>query len=329
VEATVGKEKGGLRINFQYVYKFSRVFVLLLIIFAVALMSDVFFTPSNGINVLRQASLTVLLALGETIVILTAGIDLSIGAVLTLAGIATASVLKAGLPMPLGILAGVGLGSLAGLVNGLMVAVIGLPPFVATYGTMWIAAGFAVVLMRGYIIYGFEPAFRFLGIGKILGIPTPIIIMAVFWAATWFLLSRTTFGRSIFAVGANREAARLSGINIKKTLISAYTLSGFFAGLAGVVFTARLNAAEAGLGEQMLLPTIAGVCIGGTSLMGGEGGIGGTVIGVVIMTIIANAMNLLGISSIWQSPVQGVVIVVAVLLDQWGRRATARQQAGG
>ncbi len=328
MEATVGKPRAGLRINFQQLYRFSRVFVLVLIIILMTALSPVFFTPRNALTVLRQASVAALLALGMTVVILTAGIDLSMGAVMTLAGIAGATVLKTGVPWPLGLLAGTALGMAAGVANGVMVAYIGLPPFVATYGTMWIAAGLAVVLMRGYIIYDFAPAFRFLGIGEIMGISTPIVIMIIFAALSWFLLKRTTLGRSIYSVGANSEAARLSGINVRKTLVLAYMISGFFSGLGGMVFVARLNAAEAGLGEQLLLPAIAAVSIGGTSLMGGSGSVIGTVIGVLIVTLIANGMNLLGISSIWQAPVQGVVIVVAVLLDQWGRRAAERQEMG-
>jgi len=328
MEATMEKRRS-LQLDARLLYRFSRVFVLALIIVGMTIASPVFFTASNGINVLRQASVATLLALGMTVVILTAGIDLSMGAVMTLAGIAGATVLKTGVWWPLGLLAGIALGVGAGLANGLMVAYIGLPPFVATYGTMWIAAGLAVVLMRGYIIYDFAPSFRFLGMGQIGGIPTPILLMIAFVAISWFLLMRTTFGRSIYAVGSNKEAARLSGINVKKTLVLAYTFSGFFSGLGGMVFVARLNAAEAGLGEQLLLPTIAAVAIGGTSLMGGSGSVIGTVVGVIIMTLIANGMNLLGVSSIWQAPVQGLVIVLAVLLDQWGQRAAARQEAGG
>lgn len=328
MEATMEKE-ARFKLDARQLYRFSRVFVLLLIIIVMTLLSPVFFTATNGINVLRQASVATLLALGMTVVILTGGIDLSMGAVMTLAGIAGATVLKMDVWWPLGLFAGVALGVLAGLANGAMVAYIGLPPFVATYGVMWIAAGLAVVLMRGYIIYDFAASFRFLGMGHIASVPTPIVIMIIFVALMWFLLNRTTFGRSIYAVGANHEAARLSGINVKKTLILAYTVSGFFSGLGGMVFVARLNAAEAGLGEQLLLPTIAAVAIGGTSMTGGQGSVIGTVIGVLIMMLIANSMNLLGISSVWQAVVQGLIIVVAVLLDQWGRRAAARQEAGG
>jgi ribose transport system permease protein len=318
------------RLDVSFLYRFSRVFVLAFLVILMALVSPAFLTKTNSINVLRQASLAAILALGETIVILTAGIDLSIGAVLTTSGIVAGTVLKIeGLPVWVGMLAGLGFGSLVGLVNGLMVAVVRLPPFIATYGTMWIATGLSVVFLRGYIIYDFDPRFRFIGKGYVLGIPMPIIIMAGMYLVFYFLMHRTTLGRSVYALGANREAARLSGIKVEGTLIKAYTISGFCAGLAGLLFVARLNAAEAGLGESLLLPVIAGIVLGGTSLLGGEGSIIGTLIGTLIMIIVFNGMNLLGISSIWQATVQGAIIIIAVLLDQWGRRAAARSEAGG
>jgi ribose transport system permease protein len=327
---TAKAKPASFHLDVSFLYRFSRVFVLAFLVILMALMSPAFLTKTNSINVLRQASLAAILALGETIVILTAGIDLSIGAVLTTSGIVAGTVLKIeGLPVWVGMLAGLGFGSLVGLVNGLMVAVVRLPPFIATYGTMWIATGLSVVFLRGYIIYDFDPRFRFIGKGYIFGIPMPIIIMAGMYLIFYFVMHRTTFGRSIYALGANREAARLSGIKVESTLIRAYAISGFCAGLAGLLFVARLNAAEAGLGESLLLPVIAGIILGGTSLLGGEGSIIGTLIGTLIMTIVFNGMNLLGISSVWQATVQGAIIIVAVLLDQWGRRAAARQEAGG
>lgn len=325
---TARKKPAEFRIDISFLYRFSRVFALVLLVTLLALVSPAFLTKTNGLNVLRQASLAAILALGETIVILTAGIDLSIGAVLTTSGIVAASVLKIeGLPIWVGVLAGVGFGALVGFMNGVMVAMVRLPPFIATYGTMWIASGLSVVFLRGYIIYDFDERFRFIGKGYLFGIPMPIIIMAGVFLILYFVMHKTTFGRSIYALGANKEAARLSGIQIEKTLIIAYTLSGLCAGMAGLLFVARLNAAEAGLGESLLLPVIAGIVLGGTSLYGGEGGVAGTLIGTLIMTIVVNGMNLLGISSVWQATVQGAIIVIAVLLDQWGRRAVARREA--
>lgn len=330
MQETAAKKPAGLRLDLSFVYRFSRIFVLALLVTFMALVTPNFLTGTNTINILRQASLSAILALGETIVILTAGIDLSIGAVLTMSGIVGATVLKMeGVPLWVGVLAGVGCGALVGLLNGLMVAVVRLPAFIATYGTMWIAQGLAVVFLRGYIIYDFDKRFRFIGTGYFLDIPMPIIIMALVFGVFWFIMHKSTLGRSLYAVGARQETARLSGINIQRTLILAYTFSGLCAGLAGMLFVARLNAAEAGLGDSLLLPVIAGVVLGGTSLFGGEGGISGTVIGVIIMMIIINGMNLLGINSVWQGPVQGAIIIIAVILDQWGRRAAARQQVGG
>jgi ribose transport system permease protein len=318
------KSRGGF-LDPRILYSGSRLFVLILLGIALTLASPVFLTGTNALNVLRVASLLVILGIGETIVILTAGIDLSIGSVLTLSSVIAATGIKADVPLPLALASGLAVGAGLGLLNGLMVAVVKLPAFIATYGMMWVASGFAVVLLKGHVIYGFKEDFRFLGVGNPMGIPMPIIIMVILWIPAYLLMRRTTFGRSLYAVGANQEAARLSGVKKDQTLILAYTLSGILAAAAGLVYVARLNASEAGIGANMLLPTIAAVVIGGTSLFGGEGGIVGTLIGALIMTIVQNGMNLLGIESVWQGVVLGALIVVAVLLDQWARKTLARE----
>lgn len=315
----------GWHLDPRILYTGSRLFVLVLLCIVMTVASPVFLTGSNALNILRVASLLVILGIGQTIVILTAGIDLSIGSVLTFSSVIAALALKAGVPLPLALAAGLAVGAGLGLLNGLMVAVVRLPAFIATYGMMWVAAGFAVVLLRGQVIYGFEDTFRFLGVGSLLGVPMPIVVMAILWVPTYVLLRHTIFGRSLYAVGANQEAARLSGVKKDRVLILAYTLSGFMAAAAGLVFVARLNASEAGIGANMLLPAIAAVVIGGTSLFGGEGGIVGTLIGALIMTIVQNGMNLLGIESVWQGVVLGALIVVAVLLDQWARKVLASE----
>jgi ribose transport system permease protein len=309
----------------RLLYGSSRLFVLVLLCLVLTLASPVFLTGTNALNVLRVASLMVILGIGETIVILTAGIDLSIGSVLTISSVIAALALKAGVPLPVAAVSGLAVGVALGFLNGLMVAVVKLPPFIATYGMMWVASGFAVVLLKGQVIYGFNEDFRFLGVGNLMGIPMPIIIMVILWIPAYLLMRRTTFGRSLYAVGANQEAARLSGVKKDQTLVLAYTLSGLLAAAAGLVYVARLNASEAGIGVNMLLPTIAAVVIGGTSLFGGEGGIVGTLIGALIMTIVQNGMNLLGIESVWQGVVLGALIVIAVLLDQWARKALASE----
>jgi ribose transport system permease protein len=311
----------------RILYSGSRLFVLILLCIVLTVASPVFLTGTNTLNILRVASLLVILAIGETIVILTAGIDLSIGAVLTLSSVIAATMLKADMSLPLSLTSGLAVGAGLGLLNGLMVAVVKLPAFIATYGMMWVASGFAVVILKGHVIYGFKEQFRFLGVGSLMGIPVPIIIMVLLWIPAYLLLRRTTFGRSLYAVGANQEAARLSGVKKDQTLILAYTLSGFLAAAAGLVYVSRLNASEAGIGGNMLLPAIAAVVIGGTSLFGGEGGIVGTLIGALIMTIVQNGMNLLGIESVWQGVILGALIAVAVLLDQWARKALADESS--
>ena len=313
------------RLDPRILYSGSRLIVLVLLCIILTVTSPVFLTGTNVLNVLRVASLLVILAMGETIVILTAGIDLSIGSVLTFSSVIAATMLKADFPLSLALVSGLAVGAALGLLNGLMVAVVKLPAFIATYGMLWVASGFAVVILKGHVIYGFKESFRFLGVGNFMGIPMPIIIMMALWIPTYLLLRRMTFGRSLYAVGANPEAARLSGIKKDRTLIIAYTLSGFLAAAAGLLYVSRLNASEAGIGANMLLPAIAAVVIGGTSLFGGEGGIVGTLIGALIMTIVQNGMNLLGIESVWQGVILGALIAAAVLLDQWARKAVARE----
>ena len=311
----------------RILYSGSRLVVLILLCIVLTVTSPVFLTATNILNVLRVASLLVILAMGETIVILTAGIDLSIGSILTFSTVIVATMLKADFPFSLALLSGLAVGTALGLLNGLMVAVVRLPAFIATYGMLWVASGFAVVILKGHVIYGFKENFRFLGVGNLMGIPMPIIIVVILWIPTYLLLRRMTFGRSLYAVGANPEAARLSGVKKDRTLIMAYTLSGFLAAAAGLLYLSRLNAAEAGIGSNMLLPAIAAVVIGGTSLFGGEGGIVGTLIGALIMTIVQNGMNLLGVESVWQGVILGVLIAAAVLLDQWARKALADESS--
>lgn len=322
--ATVATSRGW-HLDPRILYTGSRLLVLGLLCAVLTIASPVFLTTTNVLNILRVASLLVILAIGQTVVILTAGIDLSIGSVLTFSSAIAALALKAGIPLPLAVAAGLVVGAALGFLNGLMVAIVKLPPFIATYGMMWVAAGFAVVLLKGHVVYGFDEDFRFLGVGNVMGVPMPIVLMVAMWVPSYLLLRHTTFGRSLYAVGANQEAARLSGIKKDQILMLAYTLSGLLAAAAGLVFVARLNASEAGMGANLLLPAIAAVVIGGTSLFGGEGGIVGTLIGALIMTIVQNGMNLLGIESVWQGVVLGALIIVAVLVDQWARKASASE----
>jgi ribose transport system permease protein len=297
-----------------------RLIGVLLIAVALSLASDAFVTASNLLNVLRQASLIFLSASGLTLVIVGAGLDLSIGANLGLSACFAAAAIKSTGTLSLGVAAGLGCGIVIGILNGVLVTKLRLPPFIATYGMLWMLYGINYWYMQGETIYGFPPEFRDLGSGSALGIPIPIYLMAAGLLAGGIFTRYTTFGHEIYAIGANIEAARLSGIPVSSRLILLYTLSGAMAGLAGVVYLARLNSAEAGIGSPLLLPAIAAVLIGGTSLFGGGGGLGGTVIGALILTLVLNGMNLLGINSNWQPLITGVIILLAALIDSVTRR---------
>ena len=287
---------------------------------ALALSSDAFLTVSNLLNVLRQASLIFLSASGLTLVIVGAGLDLSIGANVGLSACLAAAVIKSTGMLSLGFGAGLACGMAIGILNGLMVTQLRLPPFIATYGMLWMLYGVNYWYMKGDTIYGFPPEFRALGSGNWLGVPIPVYLMIAAVLAGGIFTRYTTFGHEVYAIGANAEAARLSGIPVGSRLILSYTVSGAMAGLAGVVYLARLNSAEAGIGDALLLPAIAAVLIGGTSLFGGSGGLLGTLIGAIILTLVLNGMNLLTINTNWQPLVTGVIVLLAASVDSFTRR---------
>jgi ribose transport system permease protein len=290
-----------------------------------AALSDVFFTANNLLNVLRQASLTFLVGSGVTLVILAAGLDLSIGANVGLSACVAAAVMKATGSMALGVAAGLACGTTIGIMNGLMVTLLRLPPFIATYGMLWMLHGATYWYMSGQTIYGFPQGFRAIGSGYWLGIPTPVYLMVVCLAVGSVFVRYTTYGHEIYAIGANAEAARLSGVPVRARLNLVYTLSGAMAGLAALVYLARLNSAEADIGEPLMLPAIAAVLVGGTSLFGGVGGLSGTLIGAVLLTLVLNGMNLLNIHSNWQPLVTGVIVLLAAGIDTVTRRRVEAQ----
>ncbi len=297
----------------KFLIPYSRILILLVLCTLISFFSPHFLQTSNIINILRQAAILNILGVGMTVVIITGGIDLSNGAVLALSSCTAAILLKdAGLPMPIGIIAAVIIGSCCGLINGTMVAKVAIPPFVITYAMMFFTRGLAFLFLQGKIIYGFTPEFRFIGTGYVWGVPMPIIISAVVTIIFIFMQKYTPFGSEIYAVGADEEASMLSGIRTKSVVIRVYILSGILSALAGIVYMARLNASEPVIGEAFPLDAIAAVLIGGTPLSGGEGGVGGTVIGALVITIIINAMNLLGISSLLQTFVLGALIIIMI-----------------
>lgn len=301
-----------------------RLLALGLLCLALSLASDAFLTATNIVNVLRQAALLFLLASGATLVVLTAGLDLSVGANVALSACLAATLLKSTGSISLAVSVGLGCGLLIGIANGLLVAVARIPPFIATYGTLWILYGVTYWFMKGETIHGFPAAFRVLGSGYWMGIPVPVYLMAAFLLLGVIFAQRTRWGHEIYAVGANPEAARLSGIPVKSRLVLVYAVSGAMAGLASLIFLARLNSAEGDIGEALTLPAIAAVLIGGTSLFGGAGSVFGTLIGALMLTVVLNGMNLLAIDANWQPVVTSVIVVLAVFLDNLTRKGDGR-----
>ena len=300
-------------------YRLLAVFIICVVL---SFVSEAFLTTNNLLNVLRQASLLFFMASGLTLVILTANIDLSIGATVGLSACVAATVIKATGSPWIGAPVGIGIGALVGLANGVLVTKLRIPSFIATYGMLWVAHGATYYYMGGQSVYGFPAEFRALGSGYFLGIPIPIYLMVVFLLLGNLFLNRTTFGQQIYAVGANAVAARLSGVPVKRRLILVFVASGAMAGLASIVFLARLNSAEGDIGEALTLPAIAAVVIGGTSLFGGVGSLFGTLIGCLILTLILNGMNLMNVNANWQPLVTGFIVILAVWLDMKTRSQT-------
>jgi len=294
---------------------FYRLLAVVLLCATLAMLSDVFLTTNNLLNVLRQTALLFLMASGLTLVILTAGLDLSVGANIALSACLAASVIKStGSPL-LGMATGIGCGAIVGLANGILVTALRIPSFIATYGMMWMLTGVTYYYMAGETIHGFPPAFRQLGSGYLFGVPTPIYVMVVFLLIGGLFAQRTIWGQQIYAIGANPIAARLSGVPVERRLVLVYAVSGAMAGLASLIILARINSAQGDIGEELTLPAIAAVLVGGTSLFGGSGSVAGTLIGAFFQTLVLNGMNLLQINSSWQPLVTGFIILLAVWID--------------
>ena len=299
---------GAIRIGF-------RLLAVAVLCAGLSVASDAFATVPNLMNVLRQAALLFFMASGLTLVVLTAGLDLSVGANIGLAACLAGTALKSTGEPALAIAIALGVGAGVGLLNGVLVAFLRIPSFIATYGMLWILHGLTYYYMAGSTVYGFPRGFRQFGNGFLLGVPVPVWIMAGSLLLLAGFAGRTVWGQQVYAIGANPVAARLSGIPVRRRLITVYTLSGLTAGLAALVFLARLNSAEADIGESLTLPAIAAVLIGGASLFGGVGTLFGTFVGTLLLTLVLNGMNLLQIDARWQPLVTGVIIVAAVWID--------------
>jgi ribose transport system permease protein len=288
---------------------------LLGLIVVLWILTPHFLTVSNLLNVAQQATIIAIIAVGMTFVIITGGIDLSVGSVLAFAGVVMANALQSGVPLPLALLIGLGIGLLCGVINGLLITIGRLPPFIATLGMMSVARGAALMFTEGRPISGFPEGLRSIATGEILRIPAPVVIMIVVYLIAHFVLKRTKLGRYTYAIGGNEEAALLSGINVRLNKTLVYGIAGLLSGLAAILLTARLNSAQPIAGMNYELDAIAATVIGGTSLLGGEGTVSGTLIGALIMAVLRNGLNLLSVSSFFQQVVIGSVIIFAVLID--------------
>jgi len=279
------------------------------------ILTPYFLTVSNLLNVAEQTSINAIVAVGMTYVILSGGIDLSVGSIVALSGVVLGLALRSDQPLAVAVLAALVSGAGCGVANGLLVSLGGLPPFIVTLGTMSIARGAALLVTEGRPISGFAAPFRAVATGRIGFVPAPVIVTAGVYVLAHLVLTRTTFGRYVYAIGGNEEATRLSGVAVRFHKAMIYVVSGLMSAVAAVILTARLNSAQPIAGMMYELDAIAATVIGGTSLMGGEGTLGGTLVGALIMGVLRNGLNLLGVSSFLQQIVIGGVIVVAVLLD--------------
>jgi len=320
----------------ELIQKFAALIGLILLGVVFSITSDAFLTTSNGMAVALQTTAIGYLGLGATLVIITGGIDLSVGSVLALSGVCAALCVKAGFPVFPAMIVGMIVGTLSGCVNGLIITRMKLPPFIATLGMMMVARGVSLQITGARAISGLGESFGELGNGALFrvvnegadgfplvvfpGIPYPVIVLIVAAVAVAVVLAKTTFGRHLYAIGSNEEAARLSGVKVDKVKIGAYALSGFLAGLAGCVLMSRLVTAQPNEGVAAEMDAIASAVIGGTSLMGGVGTISGTIIGSFIIGILRNGLNMNGVSAFIQMIVIGLVIIGTVWLDHLRNR---------
>jgi len=308
-----------------YLEKFGTVIGLVLLLIILTFSSQYFLTVSNLMSVLRQGVALSLVAIGMTYAIISGGIDLSVGSIMAVSGCTSALLMvNFSLNWIIACLVGIAIGILSGVILGYFIAFWNIQPFIMSLVMMSAARGLALVLTNGIPVAGFPKNFAFLGTGWIFGIPFPVIIAILSYLVFAVVLKLMPFGVGVYAVGGNAEAAHHAGINVKKVLILVYSISGFLSALAGIIMTSRLNSGQPVLGEMIELDGIAAVVIGGTAMSGGQGGLFGTMIGVLIIIFLHNGLNILGVSAFWQKVAIGLVILVAVLIEQIRQRFRAR-----
>lgn len=304
----------------KYMSELTTVIALIILMAVITIINSNFLTANNLLNLLLQVTSNALIAFGMTFVILTGGIDLSVGSILALSSVLTAGLLGSGMPVTLAILISLILGCILGMMNGLLISYGKLAPFIVTLATMTIFRGATLVYTNGNpITKGLSDTFlfQFLGQGYIVGIPFPVIIMFIVFIVLYVLLHKTAFGKSVYAIGGNEKAAYISGVKLNKVKIIIYSISGIMASISGLIITSRLSSAQPTAGASYEMDAIAAVVLGGTSLSGGKGRILGTLIGALIIGVLNNGLNIIGVSAFWQQVVKGVVILIAVLIDRF------------
>ncbi|MDE0306373.1 MAG: ABC transporter permease [Albidovulum sp.] len=305
----------------EFLIKFQRypltwiVLVACLIALTISALSPYFLTVNNFTNLMKQVSIVAILAAGQSIVIISGGIDLSVGSVLALTAVTIGWLVQNGVSPEIATACGVAVGTFAGFINGIVIAKGKIPPFIATLGMLGIARGVALVITGGVSYQVLTPLFLFIGNGKLLGFPIPIYFVIVAYAATHFMLSRSRFGRHVYAIGGDEHVSRLEGINVDGRKIAIYALSGFFSAVAAVVMVGRLASTPPNVAFGIELQAIAAVIIGGISFAGGRGIVLTSFVGALIMAMITNGLNILGVSSFWQQVLIGIVIIAAVWVD--------------
>lgn len=289
---------------------------LIVIIAIFGALAPDFLSQRNLVNILQQSSINACLALGMTLVIISGGIDLSVGPTAAIAAVITATLLVAGVPVPLAIIAGLGVGALCGLVNGVLVAYVGLQPFIVTLGTLSTYRAIALIYTGGNPVLGVPQGFRSLFNGSLAGIPNSVVMVAVVALLAWILLKKTPLGEYLLAVGGNEDAAYVAGVPIAITKITAYVISAVLAALASMILVGRLGAAEPILGNLWELDAIAAAAIGGASLMGGKGSVIGTILGAIILGSMRNGLTLMNVQAFYQLLATGLIILVAMMIDR-------------
>ncbi len=315
---------------FDFAKWWDRVGILMVLVALVILMSVIapnFNRVDNLLNIARSISVNAILAAGLTFVILTGGIDLSVGSIVAVSGVVAVIAAIAGWPAPAAILAGMLVGAACGLINGALTAYLSLAPFIVTLGTMTFLRGLAYTITEGQPIVSSDLNFRDMGNGYLSGVPIPVLVMLIVYLVAWFILERTRYGRHVYAVGGNPQAARLAGVRVNRVTTSVYVIAGACAGLAGVIFAARVISAQPTAGTGYELDAIAAVVLGGTSLAGGRGRIVGTLIGSVILGVLSTGLILLNVPFFTQLLIKGVVIIVAVAIDSLKQRQFSFRRA--